>query len=78
MINFEEMTLGEIEEIELLVGRSIDEVFADGQPKGRALRVLYFVAIKKDNPGYKFEDTENVSQAEALKVLSGTDPKGNK
>ncbi len=78
MLNFEEMTLGEIEEIELLIGRSIDEVFADGQPKGRALRVLYFVAMKKENPGYKFEDTESVSQAEALKVLSGTDPKGNK
>jgi len=26
MINFEEMTLGEIEEIELLIGRSVDEV----------------------------------------------------
>jgi len=47
MINFEEMTLGEIEEIELLIGRSVDEVFADGQPKGRALRVLYFVANEK-------------------------------
>jgi hypothetical protein len=78
MMNFEQMTLGEIEEIELLIGRSIDEVFADGQPKGRALRVLYFVAMKKDNPGYKFEDTESVSQSEALKILSGTDPKGNK
>jgi hypothetical protein len=78
MINFEEMTLGEIEEIELLIGRSIDEVFANGQPKGRALRVLYFVAMKQENPNYKFEDTEKVSQAEALKVLSGTDPKENK
>jgi hypothetical protein len=78
MINFEEMTLGEIEEIELLIGRSVDEVFADGQPKGRALRVLYFVAMKRDNPEYKFEDTEKVSQAEALKILAGTDPKENK
>ena len=78
MINFEEMTLGEIEEIELLIGRSIDEVFANGQPKGRALRVLYYVAMKQTNPDYKFEDTEKVSQAEALKILSGTDPKENK
>jgi len=41
MMNFDEMTLGQVEEIELLVGRSIDEIFSDGQPKGRALRVLY-------------------------------------
>ena len=78
MINFEEMTLGQVEEIELMVGRSIDEIFAEGQPKGRALRVLYYVAMKQDNPGYKFEETEQVSQAEALKLLGGTDPKGKK
>jgi hypothetical protein len=78
MINFEELTLGEIEEIELLVGRGIDAVFQDGEPKGRALRVLYFVAMRRENPAYKFEETENVSQAEALKVLGGSDPKGKK
>ena len=78
MINFETMTLGEIEEIEMLLGRSIDEVFTDGQLKGRALRVLYFVAMKHENPSYKFEDTEGVSQAEALKVLGGSDPKAKK
>ena len=76
MINFEELTLGEIEEIEMLVGRGIDAVFADGEPKGRALRVLYFVAKKRDNPEYKFEETESITQAEALKVLGGSDPKG--
>ena len=75
MINFEDMTLGEVEEIELMIGRSIDEVFADGQPKGRALRVLYYVAMKKENPNYKFEETEKVSQQEALKILGGTVPK---
>jgi len=32
----------------------------------------------KEKPGYKFEDTEKVSQAEALKILAGTDPKENK
>lgn len=74
MINFNELTLGELEEIELLVGTGIDKAFADGQPKGRALRALYFVAMKRDNPGYKFEDTEKVTQAEALEVLK-TDPK---
>lgn len=75
-MNLETMTLGEIEEIENLVGRSIEELFADGQPKGRALRVLYYVAKKKQDPNYKFEDTENVTQAEALKILEEPDPKG--
>ena len=78
MMNFDEMTLGQVEEIELLVGRSIDEIFSDGQPKGRALRVLYYVAMKQEDPEYKFEDTEKVSQKQALELLGATDPKGKK
>lgn len=76
MIKFEELTLGEIEEIEMLLGRSVDEAFGDGQPKGRALRVFYFIVKRRENPSYKFEDTEKVSQSEALKLLAGNDPKG--
>jgi hypothetical protein len=77
-MNFDDLTLGEVEEIEMLIGRGIDEIFSDGNPKGRALRVLYYVIKKKENPEYTFEETEKVSQAEALKVLGGNDPKGNK
>jgi hypothetical protein len=71
MIKFEELTLGEIEEVELMLNASIDQAFADGKPKGRALRVLYFVAKKREVPGYKFEETEKLTQTEALKFLTG-------
>lgn len=75
MIKFEELTLGEIEEVELLLNASIDAAFADGKPKGRAIRVLYFVAKKRENPAFKFEETEKITQAEALKFLTGDDSK---
>lgn len=75
-MNFDDLTLGEVEEIEMLIGRGIDEIFSDGNPKGRALRVLYYVIKKKENPEYTFEETEKVSQADALKLLGGNDPKG--
>lgn len=71
MIKFEELTLGEIEQVELLLNDSIDSAFADGKPKGRALRVLYFMAKKREVPNYKFEDTDKVTQAEALAYLTG-------
>ena len=74
MINFEELTLGELEELELLIGTGIDTAFADGKPKGRALRALCFVAMKRDNPNLKFEDTANITQKDALKVFA-TDEK---
>lgn len=75
MIKFEELTLGEVEEIEMLLGASLEQAFADGTPKGRALRVLYFVMKRKEQPDYKFEDTENVTQQEALSLLSGDEAK---
>ena len=75
MIKFDELTLGEIEEIELLLNTGIDDAFADGKPKGRALRAFVFIAKRRENPNYKFEDTANVSQAEALAFVTGKDPK---
>jgi hypothetical protein len=75
MIKFEELTLGEIEEVELLLNTAIDQAFADGKPKGRAIRVLYWVSKKRENPNYKFEETEKVTQSEALAYLTGDDSK---
>jgi len=74
-MDFEQLTLGEIEEMEMLLGISIDQAFADGNPKGRALRVFYFITQRRNNPEYKFEDTEKVTQAEALAMLTGDDAK---
>jgi hypothetical protein len=75
VIKFEELTLGEIEEVELMLNTSIDQAFADGKPKGRALRVLFYVAKKREVPGYKFEDTEKLTQKEALEFLTGDESK---
>jgi len=78
MINFDELTLGQVEEIELLVGRSIDEVFDNGKPKGRALRAIVYVIMKQDNPNYTFEETIKITQTQALEMLGATDPKVKK
>jgi hypothetical protein len=75
MIKFEELTLGEIEELELMLNNSFDSAFADGKPKGRALRVLYYIFKRRDLPGYKFEDTEKITQKEALEFLTGDSKK---
>lgn len=76
MIKFDELTLDEIEEMEQLLGTGIDEAFSDGKPKGRALKVLIYVASKRENPNFKFEDAGKFSQAEAAKFFSGAaDPK---
>lgn len=75
MNSMDELTLGEIEEIELLAGRSVDDLFKDGSPKGRPLRVLYFVMKKREDPKFKFEDTESVTQSQVFEYLQGEDSK---
>jgi hypothetical protein len=75
MIKFEELTLGEIEELELMLNNSFDSAFADGKPKGRALRVLYYIFKRRELPGYKFEETEKLTQKEALEFLTGDSKK---
>ena len=76
MIKFDQLTLDEIEEMEQLLGRSIDDAFADGKPKGRALKVLIYVASKRDNPKFTMEDAGKLTQADAAKFFaSESDPK---
>ena len=70
MIKIEELTLGEIEEIELMLGSGFDEALSDGKPRGRALRVLHFIFKRREVPGYKFEDTEKLTQKEAVEFLT--------
>jgi hypothetical protein len=70
MIKVEELTLGEIEEVELMLNSGFDDVFADGKPRGRALRVLYYIFKRRENPSFKFEDTEKLTQKEAVEFLT--------
>jgi hypothetical protein len=70
LIKFEELTLGEIEELELMLNAGFDSAFADGKPKGRALRVLYYIFKRRENSDFKFEETEKLTQKEALEFLT--------
>ena len=75
MIKFEELTLGEIEEMELLLGEGFDTAFADGKPKGRALQVLVYIFKRRENADYKFEETKKLTQQEATNFLTAESKK---
>lgn len=76
MITYDELTLDEIEEMEQLLGKAIDEAFGDGRPKGRALKVLVYIISRRENPKFTMEDAGKLTQTEAAKFFSaGTDPK---
>jgi hypothetical protein len=49
------LKVSEIEEIEELLGTPLDVAFAAGQPKGRAMRALGYIAKKRDDPDFTWE-----------------------
>ena len=71
MIKFDELTLGEIEELELMLNTGFDSAFGDGKPKGRTLRVLYYIFKRRENADYKFEETKKLTQKDAIAYLTG-------
>jgi hypothetical protein len=75
-INFETMTLAEIEQIETLTGRGIEAIMAEGAPRGVALKAIIWVLKRRENPGYTLEDAGKVSLREATEMFAGDeDPK---
>jgi hypothetical protein len=73
--DFESLTLEEVELIENLTNSSIDEAFANGKPKGKALSAFVWVVMKRTNPNYKMEDAKKISLKEALTMIKGDEEK---
>ena len=75
-IDFDTMTLNEIEQIELLTGRSIDSIMDEGAPRGRTFKAIIFVFKKRTNPDFTFEQAGEFSMEQATALFSGDeDPK---
>jgi hypothetical protein len=73
--DFDSLTLEEVELIESLTNTGIDQAFADGKPKGKALAAFVWVVTKRTNPDYKMEDAKKVSLKEALGMIKGDEEK---
>lgn len=68
-MKIELLTLDEIETIENILGLSIDEAFADGKPKGKAVKVFIWVSKKREDPTYTIEQAGQLSFEESMKIL---------
>lgn len=77
-INFDTMTLNEIEQIETITGRSIDSIMDDGAPRGRVFKAIIWVFKKRTDPNFTLEQAGEVSMEDATALFSGdADPKAN-
>jgi hypothetical protein len=68
-MKIELLTLDEIETIENILGVSIDEAFAEGKPKGKAVKVFIWISKKRTDPSYTIEQAGQLSFEESMKIL---------
>lgn len=73
--DFESLTLSEVETIEMITGSSIDQIMADGSPKGKALKAIIFTIKKRTDPNFTLEQAGDFKMADVSALLAVDDPK---
>lgn len=69
MIDIQRLTLGEVAKIEELSGQSISSIGDDNSPKGKTLAALAFVAKKREDPKFTWNDALGLELDEANKII---------
>lgn len=67
------LTMGEVAQVESLSGLSINEVGDETKPKGLALAALAYVAKKRTNPEFTWNDAQALTMADVQDVLGETE-----
>lgn len=68
-MNFETLTLDEIETIENITGVSIDSLADEGTPKGKNLKAIIYVMKKREDASFTIEQAGKYSFADALALF---------
>ena len=69
MFDINRLTLGEVAKIEELSGMPISEIGNDDKPKGLALAALAFVAKRRQDPKFSWNDAQGLTFDEANDIL---------
>lgn len=73
--DFESLTLDEVETIELMTGASIDQIMAEGSPKGKALKAIIYTVKKRQDPDFTLDQAGKFKMADVNELLVVEDPK---
>jgi hypothetical protein len=72
-IDWESLTLDEVEQIETFTGIAIDKIMDDGVPRGRSLKVILWIIKKRTDPNYTLEQAGKLQLGDATNLLGGGD-----
>lgn len=68
-MNLENLTLGEISQIEKLSGLSINLIQDDASPKGAALAAIAYTFKRRTDPAFSWNDAQAFTVTEANELL---------
>jgi hypothetical protein len=69
-----QLTLGEIEEVERRAGIGIRAMQDPDKPIGKMTRAIALVMMRRSNPTVKWEDTEGIGMEEAAALMAAAEP----
>ena len=70
--NFETLTLGEAEDLESMLGVSLDKMEDASQVK--MMRAVVFLVARRSDPDFVYEDTADMQVSEVAEMLGGNSP----
>ena len=75
MISIDDLTLGEVAEIEKTAGQPLAALADEKALKGKLLQAMAYVAMKRENPKAKFEDAASLTMKDVNAMLAGDESK---
>jgi hypothetical protein len=59
-LSLDDLTVGEIEEIEDLLDMPLDALSKEGTKRGKFMRALAFISVRRTNPEFTWEEAGNI------------------
>lgn len=63
------LTMDEIEELNMLTGKTFEEVFAKGLQLGKPAKILLWILAKRENPEAKIEDFGKYNLLQVTEIM---------
>lgn len=69
----ENLTLGEVSQLEELSGLSLTEIASDSAPKGKFMTALAYLSKRRQDSSFTYSQAEALTLAEVQGILGGDD-----
>jgi hypothetical protein len=74
-MNVEDLTLGEVEEVENYAGLPLASLADDNAPKGKLMVALAWIMKRKQEPSFTLHQAKQMTSKELNDLLGADDPK---